>query len=49
LPAKRKFFLDKARGRIAFSARLSQLLDNLIYPNFYIIQTSCVDGFKTAA
>ncbi|KDS10594.1 hypothetical protein M089_4928 [Bacteroides ovatus str. 3725 D9 iii] len=38
-PQNKKFFLDKAIGRIAFSAILSELLDNLVYPNFLVILT----------
>jgi hypothetical protein len=33
---------------MAFSARLSKLLDNGAYPNFNIIQTFPANGFKTS-
>jgi hypothetical protein len=48
LPQKRKFFRDKAMGRIIFSPRLSKRFDNLGYPNFNIIQTFLTNNFKTA-
>jgi len=38
-----------AKGLIAFSIRLSKLLDNGIYPNLNIIQTFLTNNFKTAA
>jgi len=48
-PQNKYPFLPTASGLIAFSARLSKLLDNLAYPNFNIIQTFRTSNFKTVA
>ncbi|MHA1972261.1 MAG: hypothetical protein ACTSW1_04670, partial [Candidatus Hodarchaeales archaeon] len=42
-PANKWFRLPKALGLIEFSDPLSQHLDNMAYPNFFIIPTFAVN------